>query len=106
MKRGLVTVCPYCGSYLDDNGALEGSGISGVGKAKSIVTIHDLGMNRAQVMSYLKELTRMPLKDLLTITDSLPAEVAKTTPAGAEKIELKLREMGASVEVRGKSETV
>ena len=57
-------------------------------------------------MSYLKELTRMPLKDLLTITDSLPAEVAKTTPAGAEKIELKLREMGASVEVRGKSETV
>ena len=106
LKRGLVTVCPYCGSYLDDNGALEGSGAGRVGQAKSIVIIHDLGMNKAQVMSYLKELTRMPLKDLLTIADSLPAEVAKTTPAGAEKIELKLREMGASVEVRGKSETV
>ena len=96
MKHGQVSVCSFCGSYLDRAGNVRGSG------REAVVTLYDVGVNAAQVLHYLKDLTHMTTGELLQLTDDLPAEVVYTTADGAEQIKGELVRLGANAETRRK----
>ena len=93
MKRGFVSVCHYCGSFIDENGITHSKT-----DGETTVVLLSAGSNKGAVISYLHDLTSMSIHEIEGLLSALPADVVKTGTFGAARIRRDLQELGAEVE--------
>ncbi len=93
IKRGFVSVCRFCGAFVDENGVTHVK--EGI---ESEVILTDIGPNRGAVISYLRDLTGMSLPEVEELIGSVPVTVVKTGRLGAQRIRAELARLGAVTE--------
>ena len=93
MKKGFVSVCRYCGAFIDEQGIMHDK----TGKETSVVLL-SAGSNKGAVIAYLQELTGMSVNEIEEILSALPETVVRTGPYAASIIREQLERLGAEVE--------
>ncbi|MCR5796112.1 MAG: ribosomal protein L7/L12 [Solobacterium sp.] len=94
LKKGVVTVCSWCGSFVDENGVMHA-----VGTRNKKVILDDTGENKGGVIAYVNDLTGLSGVQMEDLVSSLPAEIARTDESGAAAIRDSLQALGASVTI-------
>lgn len=94
IKKGVVKVCSWCGSYVDEKGVMHI-----VNTRNKKVTLNDTGENKGAVIAYVNDLTGLSGVQMEELVHSLPAEIALTDESGADAIRESLEGLGASVSV-------
>lgn len=93
IKRGFVSVCRFCGSYLDEQGISHKK----TGDGEPVVLTY-IGPNRGAVLACLHGMLGMSLPEIEELIALTPVTIARTTSKGAEIIREELRRLGADAE--------
>ena len=79
----------------------EGGAAAADEKTEFDVVLTDVGANKIQVITAVREATGLGLKEAKAIVDGAPATVKEAMPtADAEALKAKLTEVGATVELK------
>lgn len=93
IKRGFVSVCRLCVSYLDEQGISHKK----TGDGEPVVLTY-IGPNRGAVLACLHGMLGMSLPEIEELIALTPVTIARTTSKGAEIIREELRRLGADAE--------